>query len=140
MTLVELDVASARLAATQFAAGGITAGQLDFEYVISARFALVAHADSRHARLIVDRDGVIDDPAIRVKRINRVSGDRCGFDLHATVMIDVVKVAPECAVLGTTRHTEVRLGAGRSAGNPAAAGDEVATRRCFGTAGNSSGR
>ena len=75
--------------------------------------------------MTVDRDVVVDDPAISVIRINGVPGDRCGLHVHAVAMIDVVQVAPERAVLHATGHTEVGLGARRCAGNPAAAGDEV---------------
>jgi hypothetical protein len=50
MTLVKLDVASARLSTTQIATGEVTVGQLDFKYVVSARLALVTRPHSRHAR------------------------------------------------------------------------------------------
>ena len=81
------------------------------EYVVAAWLALVAHPDSRRARLTVDRDDVVDDAAITVIRINSVSGDRCGPHVLAVAMIDVVQVAPQRAVLHTTGHTEVGLGA-----------------------------
>ena len=61
MTLVELDVASARLSTAQIANGEVTVGRLDFKYVLSARLALVARPHSRRARLTVDRDVVVDE-------------------------------------------------------------------------------
>src|SRR5205809_3241868 len=56
VAMVELDIASTRTAATQVAAGEITVGQLNLEYVIATRLTLVARAHARRARLAVDRD------------------------------------------------------------------------------------
>ncbi len=109
LALVELDVAATGVVAAQIATCEVAVGQLDFEYVIPARLAFVAHADSRSARLTVDRNRVVDDPAIRVIRINRVARDGRVFDVHARVMIDVVEVAPERAIFDTTRDTEIGL-------------------------------
>src|SRR5437899_1074505 len=125
LALVELDVAATRVAAAQVATGEIAVGQLDFEYVVAARFALVAHPHARRAGLVVDHDGVVDDPAIGIIRIRLVSGDRGGLHVHPGGMIDVVEVAPERSVPDTTRHTEVGLGARRRAGDPPAARHEV---------------
>src|SRR5438552_6277096 len=66
LALVELDVAPTGPAATQIATGEIAVGQLDLEYVIPARLALVTCPDSRSARLSINRDVVVNDPAIRV--------------------------------------------------------------------------
>src|SRR5439155_23751643 len=129
LALVELNVAATRPAATQIATREIAVGQLDLEYVVAPRLALIAHADSGSAWLTVDRDVVIDDPAISVIRINCVSGDRGLFYVHAVPMVDVVEVPPERAVLDAAGDTEVALGARRCAGNPAAARHEVARWR-----------
>src|SRR6266536_852864 len=88
VTVVELDVASAWMGATQIAAGEVAVGQLDFEDVVAARLAFVAGPDSRGAGLAVDGHSVVDNPAIWVIGIRRVSGDGCGLDVHAVAVVD----------------------------------------------------
>src|SRR5437879_3780876 len=129
VAFVELDVASTRMAAAQIATGEVAIGQLDLEYVVAARLALVAHPHSRRARLTVYRDVVVDDPAIRIIRVKRVAGYCRLFHVPAVAMVDVIQVAPERAVLDATCHTEVGFGARGCAGNPATTGHEVAHRR-----------
>src|SRR2546425_460696 len=142
MALVELDVAPAWMAATQITAGGVgrrigacstrrrwrCVVQFDLEYIVSPWLAVVTHADARlEARYVIIGHVVADDPAMfRLGRVGEVAGDRGRLHVHAGVMIDVVEVAPERAVLDATRDTEIGLGARRSNGNPAAAGDEAA--------------
>src|SRR6266540_3273202 len=150
LALVELDVAATGVVAAQIATGGVvgrtinrtlstrswrwhcTEVQFDFEYIVSPWLAFVTHADARlEARYAIYGHVVTNDPAIRVTMINivRVARDLCGLHVHAGAMIDVVEVAPERAVLDATRDTEIGLGARRRAGDPSAAGHEVA--RCL---------
>src|SRR5207249_4974701 len=96
-------------------------------HVVAARLTLVAHAYSRGARLPVNGDVVVDDSAIGISQIDRVSGDRGGLYMHAIAVVDVVQVAPKRAVLDAAGHTEVGLGARGGARNPSTARDEVAT-------------
>src|SRR5258706_9846448 len=123
---VELDVAATRVSAAQVATGEVAVGQLDLEYVVAARLALVARPHSGGARCAVDRDGVVNDPAGRIVWIRRVACDGRGLHVHAAAVVDVVEVAPERAVLDATAHTEVALRAGRGSRDPAPAGEEVA--------------
>src|SRR5882672_4235295 len=104
MALVELDVAPTRPTATQIATGEIAVGQLDLEYVVAARLALVAHPHSPRACLAIDRDVVVDDPAIGVIRIDGVARDGRGLHVHAIAVVDVVQVAPKGAILDATGH------------------------------------
>src|SRR2546425_13300057 len=104
VALVELDVASTRMAAAQIAPGEVAVRQLDLEYVVAARLALVARPHSRRARLTVDGDVVINDPAIRIVRVKRVAGHCRVFHVHTAAVVDVIQVAPERAVLDATRH------------------------------------
>src|SRR6266704_2558792 len=122
---MELDVATPGLAPAQVPAGKVTVGQLDLEDVVAARFAFVAGAHARRAGLVVDRDIVVDNPAVRVARIDRVTGDRRGLHVHPVTVVDVVQVAPERTVLDTAGHAEVGLRPRRRAGNPTAARQEI---------------
>src|SRR5881396_3264784 len=83
VAFVELDVASTRMAAAQIASGEVTIGQLDLEYVVAARLALVAHPHSRRARLTVNGDVVVDDPAIRIIRVHCIACDCGRLHMHA---------------------------------------------------------
>src|SRR6266404_8338083 len=129
VAFVELDVASTRTAAAQIATGEVAVRQLDLKYVVAARLALVAHPHSRCARLTVNGDVVIDDPAIRIIRVKRVAGYCRLFHVHAVAVVDVIQVAPERAVLDATCHTEVGFRARGCASNPSTARHEVAHRR-----------
>src|SRR5437867_10139898 len=113
------------MTSSQVAAGEVAGGQLDLEYVVPARLALVAGPDSRRAGLTVNGDIVVNDSAGGVVRVHGISGHRGGLHMHAVAMINVVKVAPERSVLDAPRHTEVGLGPRRRAHDPAAARQEV---------------
>src|SRR3989442_179332 len=126
VALVELDVASTRMRAAQIATGEVAVGQLDLEYVVATRLALVAHAHARGARLTVNRDVVVNDAAIRVVRVERVARHGGGLHVHAVAMINVVEMAPERAVLDAALHPEVRLVSRRRARDPSATRHKVA--------------
>src|SRR5206468_2537708 len=110
--------------------GPVPIGQIDVEFVVAARLALVTRQDCSMARLTIDGDVVFDSPATRVApRIGIVCGDCRLFHVHADAVIDVVEVAPQRAVPPAAGDTEVGPGARRRAGNPAAARHEVVTWR-----------
>src|ERR1041385_316615 len=123
--LVQLDVAAARLIATQVAAGEVAVGHLDLEYVVPARFALVASADPGGARGAVNIHVVVNDPASGIIGINSVAGDCGGVDVHAVAVVYVVQVTPELATTDAAADAEGALFAGRRADDPAAAGELV---------------
>src|SRR6266705_1908948 len=60
---VQLDVAAARVVASQIATGEVAVGQLDLEYVVAPRLAFVARAHAGGAGRTVNRDVVVNDPA-----------------------------------------------------------------------------
>ena len=115
--------------AAQIAPGEIAVGQLDLEYVIPARLALVTCPDSRSACLSINRDVVVNDPAICVVRIRGVSSDGGGLHMRAVAMIDVVQIAPEGAIPDAAGSAEISVRARRRACYPAGGGDKVAARR-----------
>src|SRR6266487_2510662 len=132
LALVQLDVASPWMTAAQITAGEVAARQLDLEYVVAARLALVAHAHPRGAGLSVNINIVVNDAAIGVGRIDCVSGDGGGLHVHSVAVVNVIEMAPERVVLESAAHAEVGLRARRRAGDPSAARHEVAPRRCAG--------
>src|SRR5439155_16727483 len=87
VALVELDVASTRTAAAQIATGEVAVRQMDLKCVVAARLALVAHPHSRRARLTVNGDVVVDDPAIRIIRVKRVAGHCRLFHVLAVAVV-----------------------------------------------------
>ena len=126
---MELDIAAAGAAAAQIAAGEVAVGQLDLEYIVPARLALIADAHSAGPRYPVNGDVEVNDPAIRIIRINGV--DRHGgiLDVLAIAMVYVIQVAPEGAFLDAAGDAEVAIRAGGGAGNPPATRHEVLWRR-----------
>src|SRR4051812_46668131 len=106
---MELDVSPSGMAAAKIAAGEVTVGQLNFEYVVTAWFAFVAHPDSGRAGLTINRDVVLDNPTIGIIRINLVAGHRRRLHVHPVAVINVIEMAPERAVLDAAAHTEVAL-------------------------------
>src|SRR5262245_12074233 len=128
MAVVQLDVSPAGPVSAQIATGRITVGQLDLENVVPARLSLVADMHPRGARLAVNGHVVVNEAASRVTGISRIARDRSLLDVHATAVINVVEVPPERPVADTPGDTEVGLGPGRRASDPAAARDEVAGR------------
>ena len=92
-------MAATSMAAARLAPGEVAVRQLDFECVVAARLAFVARAHSRRAPLTVNGDVVINDPAIRIIRIQRIAGHHRLFRTQAVAVVDEFKSPKNAPIL-----------------------------------------
>src|SRR5437763_271380 len=96
---MELNVAATCVTAAHIPTRKVTVGQLDLEDVAAARLALVANAHSRRARLAVNGDVVVYNPAIRIVGVQNVAGYRRSLDMLASASVREVQVPPQFPTL-----------------------------------------
>src|SRR5258707_14454335 len=85
--LVQLDVPAAGMRTPEIACGVVAVRERYLEEVVAARFALVAGAHTRRAGRVIDRDLIVDDAAVGIRRIRGVANHSGGLHMHAVAVI-----------------------------------------------------
>src|SRR5258708_39455532 len=118
--MVKLDVA-----ARKAPAGAVTVRQADRKGVVAAWLAIVrdVHHKSKTAASVYF-SGACNAPGGRAG--NGIGGDARAVDFHTGAVVQEFQVAPKTFVLDASGDSEIAPRAAGCAGDPAAAGNEVA--------------
>lgn len=120
---MKLDIAPPFVRSAQISARVVAIREPDGEQIISSRFPIVRDLHQCCAGCAINGHVKGDHSSVLVH--HAVTGNTCGFNVHAGAVIDVIQTAPVRSIFDSSMHSEIPFGTRRCPQDPPATGDKV---------------